>query len=249
MFNALKQIISEALGDSNKKPKFLVTKKNEIIALLKQARKKKAFFTVQMANQDESYTTALLGVYPEHNLVALDEFSPPLGHKRFLQQKEAKVTGRVNGVELRFKATLVGVGKKSDMAFYKVKMPTALYFCQQRQSYRVSLKGANIPFFSPGGGEVPSVRGFLLDISAGGVGVMLDKKVSLSRGDTLEVCTITLPDRGEVQFKMQVDVVRDNAQGGGINFGGHFCDLSESERAILEKYIAEAQRKQVKRSR
>ena len=249
MFKALKEIISEALGDSKKTPKYLVTKKNEIVALLKQAHKKKAFFTVQITNQDESYTTALLGIYPEHDLVALDEFSPAPGHKRFLQQKEAKVTGRVNGVELRFKAALIGVGKKSDVAFYKVKMPTALYFCQQRQSYRVSLKGANIPFFSPGGGAIPSVRGFLLDISAGGVGVILDKKVSLSRGNMLEVCTITVPDKGEVQFKMQVDVVRDNAQGGGINFGGHFCDLSEAEQAVLQKYIAEAQRKQVKRSR
>jgi len=249
MFKTLKGLISEALGDSKKTPKFLVTKKNEIVALLKQAHKKKAFFTVQIPNQEESYTTALLGVYPQHDLVALDEFSPTVGHKRFLQYKKAKVTGRVNGIELRFNADLIDVGKKSGVAFYKVKMPTALYFCQKRQSYRVSLKGANIPFFSSGGSGVSSLQGFLLDISAGGVGVILDTKVSLSRGDVLEVCTITLPDKGEIKFKLQVDIVRENAQGGGINFGGHFCDLSAGEQTVLQKYIAEAQRKQVRRTR
>ncbi len=249
MFKALKQIIAETLGDSKKTPKFLVTKKKEIIALLKQAHKKKAFLTVQIPDQDESYTTALLGIYPDHDLVVLDEFSPSVGHKRFLQQKEAKVTGRVNGVELRFKTRLVGVGSKSDVSFYKVAMPTVMYFCQQRQSYRVSLKGASIPFFSPGSGLIPSVRGYLLDLSAGGVGVILDHKVSLSRGDTLEVCIVTLPKRGDIQFTLQVDAVRDNASGGGMNFGGHFCKLSEAEQAVLQKYIAESQRKQANKSR
>jgi len=248
MFKVLKQIVAEALGDSKKTPKFLVTKKKEIIALLKQAHKKKAFLTVQITDQEESYTTALLGVYPEHDLVVLDELSPTVGHKQFLQKKEAKVTGRVNGVELRFKTRLVGVGSKSDVAFYKVTMPTVMYFCQQRQSYRVSLKGANIPFFSSGGGTIPSVRGSLLDISAGGVGVILDHKVSLSRGDTLELCAITLPKHGDIKFTLQVDVVRENARGGGMNFGGHFCELSESEQAIIQKYIAEMQRKHAKKS-
>ncbi len=249
MFKALKRILAEPLGNAKKRSKFLVTKKPEIIALLNQAYKKKAFLTLQIGDQDQSYTTALIGVYPDHDLVVLDELSPTAGHKQFLQNREAKVTGRVNGVELRFETRLIGVGSKSDIAFYKVAMPAALYFRQQRQSYRVSLKGANVPFFSPGSGMIPSMRGFILDLSAGGVGVILDHKVPLSCGDTLEMCVITLPERGDIKFTLQVDAVRDNARGGGMNFGGHFCKLSKAEQTILQKYIAEAQRKYAKKSR
>jgi len=249
MFKALKRALAEALGDSKKTPKYLVTKKKEIIALLKQAHKKKAFLTLQVADQDKSYTTALLGIYPNHDLIVLDELSPTSGHKQFLQRKEAKVTGRVNGVELRFKTRLVGVGSKSDVAFYKVAMPEVMYFCQQRQSFRVSLKGANIPFFFPGGGMIPSINGYLLDISIGGIGVILNHKVPLSRGDNLEFCAIQLPEKGDIRFTLQVDAVRDNARGGGMNFGGHFCELSEADQSALQKYIAKAQREHAKKSR
>ncbi len=249
MFNALKRVVAEALGDSKKTPKFLVTKKREIIALLQQARKKKAFLTLQVVDQDESYTTALLGIYPDHDLIVLDELSSTSGHKQFLQKKEAKVTGRVNGVELRFKTRLVGVGSKSDVAFYKVAMPEVMYFCQQRQSFRVSLKGANIPFFFPGGSAIPSLNGYLLNLSVGGVGVISNYKSPLSCGDTLELCVIKLPEKGDIKFTLQIDAVRDNARGGGMNFGGHFCKLSEADRASLQKYIAERQREHAKKSR
>jgi len=248
MFKALKRVLAGSSGDS-KGSRFLVTKKKEIIALLNQAHKKKIFLTLEIANQDQSYTTALLGVYPNNGLIVLDELSPTTGHKQFLQQKTAKVTGRVNGIELRFETRLMGVGSKSGIAFYKVAMPTTLYFRQQRQSYRVSLKGANIPFFSPGSGAIPSLRGSLLDLSLGGVGVILEHKASLHRGDTLELCAITLPGKGDIKFTLQIDAVRDNARGGGMNFGGHFCKLSKAEQSILQRYIAEAQRKHAKKSR
>jgi len=248
MFKALKRVLAESLGDSKKTSKFMVTKKKEIIALLNQAHKKKAFLSVQIGNQNQFYTTALIGIYPDNGLVVLDELSPTAGHKLFLQEKKAKVTGRVNGVELRFETRLIGVGSKSNIAFYKVAIPEAMYFCQQRQSYRVSLKGANVPFFSAGDGHTPSMRGYLLNLSAGGVGVILDQKVSLSRGDTLKICAITLPEKGDIKFTLQIDAVRDNARGGGMNFGGHFCKLSKAEQSKLQKYIAEAQRKYAKQS-
>ncbi len=248
MFKVLKQILAESLGDAKKRSKFLVTKKPEIIALLNQAHKKKAFLTLQPGNQDQSYTTAILGVYPDHDLIVLDELSPAAGHRQFLQSKEARVVGRIDGVGLRFEACLVDVGSKSDIAFYKVAMPTTLYFHQQRQTYRVPLKGAGVSFYSLGG-ATPSIRGTLRDLSLGGVGVIADCKVSLSRGDTLELCAIALPDKGDIKFTLVVDSVCDNACGGGISFGGHFGKLSGTDRSKLQKYIAEVQRKHAKRSR
>ncbi len=248
MFKALKRILAEPLGGGRKRSKFLVTKKPEIVALLNQVHKKKVFLTLQISGQSQSYNTALLGVYPDHNLIALDELSPTAGHKQFVQDKKARVTGHVSGVELRFETHLVGVGSKSGIAFYKVAMPTELYFHQQRQSYRVSLRGANIPFFSPGG-TTPLMRGTLMDLSLGGVGVMLNRKVPLSCGDSLELCAITLPENEDLKFTLKIDAVRDNARGGGMIFGGHFCKLSNEDRGKLQKYIAEMQRKQAKRTR
>ncbi|MCF6355978.1 MAG: flagellar brake protein [Candidatus Polarisedimenticolaceae bacterium] len=248
MFRALKRILAEPLGNAKKRSKFLVTKKSEIVALLSQAHKKKAFLTLQPGSQDQFFTTAILGVYPDHGLMVLDELSPAVGHKQFLQEKQAKVTGRIDGVELRFETHLVGEGSKSGIAFYKVAMPTALYFRQQRQTYRVSLKGVGVPFYSLGG-ATPSIRGTLRDLSLGGVGVMTDCNVSLSRGDTLELCAITLPDKGDIKFTLIIDSVHDNVRGGGMSFGGHFCKLSAADRNKMRKYIAEAQRKYAKRSR
>ncbi len=248
MFKALKRILAEPLGNGGKRSRFLVTKKPEIIALLKQAHKKKSFLTLQPANQEQFYTTAVLGVYPDHSLIVLDELSPATGHKQFLQSKEARISGRIDGVELRFDTRLLGTGEKSGIAFYKVAMPEKLYFYQQRQTYRVPLKGAGVPFYSLGG-ATPSMRGTLRDLSLGGAGVMVDRKVSVSRGDTLELCVITLPGKGDIKFTLVVDAVHDNARGSGVSFGGHFTKLSSADRNKLRKYIAEAQRKQAKRSR
>lgn len=240
---------TSASSKPQKRTKFHIIKKPSIVALLAQAQKKRVFLRLGFKGHEGLFNTALLGVYGEKGFMALDELTPQKGHKLFLSEKEAQVTGLMDGVELRFAARLIEAGSKSGLAFYKVAIPEALIYEQKRELFRVTVLGSQVPFRGYCGEEKSNfLQGTLLDISIGGVGVVLEEKVSLSHGDILSSCKIRLSDEDDITFSLKVCFINTNRPGGGTSFGGQFQDLQKSDEDKIAKFISEVQREKAKKT-
>lgn len=232
-----------------RRSRFHVVNKSAITALLTQAHKHKLFFTVSFENHKGLYNTALLGVYAEQGFVAFDELTPSKGHKLFLEEKEARVTGRLEGVELRFSARLLEAGSKAGVAFYKVALPEELVYKQKREYFRVTLLGSPVSFQGRlGEDEGILLQGHLYDLSLGGAKVVLEQTAPLSAGDILSACRIRLPDGVDIPFSLRVCYAGADKSGGGTVLGGQFRDLQKSDENRIARFISDVQREKAKKS-
>jgi c-di-GMP-binding flagellar brake protein YcgR len=225
----------------------LLTERRAIVSVLSQAYKNKILLNVSVDEEPDQFVTTLLGVYPEHNLFVLDELNPEHGHELLLQQKKLHAIGRLNGVELQFSAVLNAAGSKSGTAFYKMDLPEFVYHLQLRKAHRVTLFGDRVPFRAYGGSNQPSLRGYVVDISTGGLGVILEQQASLQRGKVLKTCAITLPGEGDVHFSLELCFVNCNVQRQVTRLGCQFIGMDKAVEGKISKFIADLQRDEAQR--
>ncbi|MCP4127294.1 MAG: flagellar brake protein [Gammaproteobacteria bacterium] len=248
MFKALKRKLSRLSGGSQKSQNFLVTDKKQIEILLSQAGKKKIFLAIHIGKPRQMFNTMLLDVCPERNCIVLDELFPNEGHEILMGQSSVEIVGLLDGVDVRFEALFEGAEEKSGINCYRFKMPEAIYFCQQRDAYRISLAGVNIAFHANTGGSTPgTVHGHLLNISLGGVRIIFHHKVPFSRGNILDECSMTLPGKGVIIFSLLVEYV-NNSQDDEMVLGGHYHMLPKAEGILIKEYVTEMMRKMAKQA-
>jgi len=225
----------------------LLTERRAILPVLTQAQKNNVLFNVSVEEEPDQFVTSLLGVFPEHNLFVLDELNPKSGHDLLLQRKKIHAIGRLHGVELQFSATLIGAGSKSGTAFYKMELPEFIYHLQLRKAHRVTLFGDRVPFRAYGGSHQPSLRGYVIDISAGGLGVILEQQANLQQGEVLKSCAITLPGVGDVHFSLELCFVNCNVQREVTRLGCRFQELDKATEGRISRFIADLQRDEAQR--
>ncbi len=248
MFKALKNKLSRLSGGHLKSQNFLVTNKKQIGILLSQARKKKILLAAHIGKPGQVFSTMLLDVCSKRNCIVLDELFPSEGHEILIEQSRIKIVGRLDGVDVHFEAKLEGAEVKSGSNCYRFKIPEAVYFCQQRDTYRVSLAGENIAFNTHAyDGASGTIRGHLLNISLGGVRIVLPHKIFLARGNILNECSMILPGKGIIIFSLLVEYVH-NSKGDKMVFGGRYHKLPKAENVKIKEYVTEMMRKRAKQT-
>jgi c-di-GMP-binding flagellar brake protein YcgR len=186
--------------------RFAVTRRSSITRLLQLLERRKVLLNVQWPGERQLYATALLGIYPDHGFIVLDELSPRSGHDKLLERGELTAIGRLDGVSVKLTTRLQEMRVKDGVAFYKLAFPQQIYYVQRRDSHRVSLVGTPTRFegrWERSAGVV-EVAGSVGDLSAEGVGLLLDGELPLRQGDALTFCRILLPQDGGVTFDLEV---------------------------------------------
>ncbi len=237
------QDVEDIVTDSS----FQVSKEKQIEHLLNHAHKSQALLLTHFADQSEQFTTALLGIYPKHGFLVLDELSPKKGHKLFLEDKKCKVTGKLDGVELRFTAHLIEARDKAGIAFYKTSIPKTLFYRQRRKDFRISTGALNIPFHSRH--DEHTIHGSVADISRNGIGIIINEEIHISPGEMLPTCTVTIPNQGEILFSLEARVIQHNRQHNSTRIGGCFTRIDSQSRRHIVRLITELERQQCKRMR
>ncbi len=252
MFNALLNIIPTKSGKARSgRSTYKITGAKQIIALLTQAHTAHCLFFARFKDQPEQFTTALLGVYPKHGFLVLDELSPKEGHELLLQDGSPQLIGKIDGVDLRFDTRLIEAREKSGIAFYKMTLPESVIYRQLRQDHRVSTGALKLPFRGyRGKGYQQGLRGYVCDLSRSGIGVILEETVTtLYPGEVLPACTVKLPGAGEVLFSLEVRHSRPNKQREITRIGGRFEEIDADSRKKIVRLINELERQQCKRLR
>jgi c-di-GMP-binding flagellar brake protein YcgR len=231
--------------------RFAVIRKSSITRLLQLVERRQVLLNVQWPGERELYATALLGIYPEHGFIVLDELNPRTGHDTLLARGELTAVGRLEGVSVKLTARLLEARSKDGVAFYKCTFPAQIYYVQRRESHRVSLVGLPAPFRAQlyrAGGERP-VTGTVGDLSAEGVGLLLDGDVPLRPGETLSGCRIRLPQGGDVSCDLEIRFAAYLPARQQTRVGARLLNVDKFSRHRIEATIARLERDLARRKR
>lgn len=231
-----------------KRSAYLLDTPQQINPLLKQIHKGHILLSAHFKEGQRASSTAILGIYVEHGFIVLDELTPKLGHKQFLETKEVTIRCRLDGVDVGFKSRLIEAREKDSVAFYKVSIPTVVRHMQRRHDHRVATRGTTIPFeaYQAENGNRP-IRGELSDISRHGIGVILRDSVKLNAEDVLSNCNITLPEFGKVSFSLEVRFFARNDASKTARLGGRFNEIDRESVQKISRIINVLERAEAKR--
>jgi len=231
--------------------RFAVTRRSSITRLLQLIERRQVLLNVQWPGEQQRYATALLGIYPEHGFIVLDELNPRDGHDKLVERGELTAVGRLEGVSVKLTTRLLEMRSKDGVAFYKAAFPEQIYYLQRRESHRVSLVGLPTPFQGQldRSGDTQTVTGSVGDLSAEGVGLLLDGDVRLQVGETLNRCRIRLPQSGNVSFDLEVRFAAYLPARQLTRIGARLLNVDKFSRHGIEATIARLERDLARRKR
>lgn len=217
-----------------------------ISSLLRRIADQRALLRVTVPGFRSNYNSAILRMDPEQDLLILDELNPRKGHERLLEIRRLNASATVQGVETRFSGTLEEVGESSGIAFYRLPFPQEVLYVQRRTSFRVkvSMTAPVAAVFERGDGN--ALRGRILDLSEGGMGVEFSQSVSLQPGEIVP-CQMRLPNGRQVGCKLEVRHCSASDDQARVRVGGRFVELHPQRRKVLSRLVADLQRELIRR--
>ncbi|MGB5177273.1 MAG: flagellar regulator YcgR PilZN domain-containing protein [Gammaproteobacteria bacterium] len=169
-----------------------ITDMARVAKLLERLAKQHNFLTVEIPGHRECYTSSIVAVDSSH--ILLDELLPTTGHKMLLEERSLQVTGKLDGVDIRFITTLERVDNSDNMITYHARLPGKLEYRQRRHDYR-----AHIPMTQTlrvvldcRDGKV--VEGVLHDLSHSGAGIIFPDGPPTVEHGQLHNCALELPE-------------------------------------------------------
>ncbi len=228
-----------AQGDTIRDPQI-------IASLLRRIADQRALLRVTLPGFRSSYNSAILRMDPEQDFLILDELNPRQGHERLLEVRSLNASATVQGVETRFSGDLEEIGDSSGIAYYRLPFPKEVLYVQRRISFRVkvSMTAPIAAIFERG--EGPSLRGRILDLSEGGIGVEFSQFVTLRPGEIVP-CHMRLPDGRQVGCKLEVRHCSASQDQARVRIGGRFVELQPQRRKALSRLVADLQRQLIRK--
>ncbi len=220
-----------------------VTEPALIVNFLQRIHSSRALLTVTVPGHNELYNSAILEVNARKGYILLDEINPKEGHVLFLKAAKLQAQTRLKGVDLSFDAALQKADGKEGIAFYKVAMPSLVYYRQRRACYRVRI-GAGLAVPVQMSSENHMLQGILYDISAGGIGARFNPRLSLEfeHGKIIPHCTIDLPTGNKISSGLEVRFLLADEQHKHLHLGGRFVDLDKAQEKAVERFVADIDR-------
>lgn len=210
---------------------------NELLTLISN---KHAMLEARIPGDTNCYTTSLLDLFPNQHRLALDELKPNEGHTNFLASKALKLSCSLDGMLIKFETELKEKGEAEGLSFYRVLFPSSINFLQRRQHPRVTIPGS-ANFQAHHEGKQHAFNGYVQDLSASGIAVLLDGIHSIKQGEILTDCTAQLPLIGTITFDLEVCHAFLNPTQKMIKAGGTFTKIDSGTKSKLEKLIKHLQ--------
>lgn len=213
--------------------------------LLEQLAKRHALLTAEIPGHPERYTTSIEGV--DSLYVLLDELLPTTGHPLLLAERTLQVTGKLDGVDIRFITTLDHVDTRDNMVTYHVNLPGRLEYRQRRQDYR-----AHIPMAQPRRVVIDSrdglvVEGVLHDLSHGGAGIIFSAGPPGVEPGLLHECAIELPNDVWLYCTAELRYSKTIGLHDRQLIGARFADLSPAQTRLVGRCIVELERESIRK--
>jgi len=250
MFELIRRIFPDKEPDEQPEPAHHISDRVQTVALLMRASTNHVLFSVQLPKQKDTFSTALLGIYDEHDFLVLDELTPEQGHRLLVDGIKMRLSGRLEGVELNFSTDLLEIREKDGTAYYKTSIPSMVRYRQQRNTYRILSRGAGINFHGlRGKGMRQILKGYVNDLSRDGAGIILSEEIRLYKGEILPSCIISVPGEGEIAFSLEVCFCTRNPQLQVTRIGGKFHHIDTASMQKIRRCLSKMERAQSRRIR
>ena len=231
--------------------KYLLNTRADILAVLRNLIQKGALITVHFDSGHAFLLTSMLALTADNREFILDLGSNEEMNGRALQTKKLILTTVVDKVKVQFSLSRLAATQFEGRPVFIGSVPDTLLRLQRREYFRLSTPIANpirvtthlrLPDGSLSFVELP-----LLDISGGGVGLMvtLDQAQCFQRGDLLPECRMMLPDEGLLVTTLSVRNMFDVATRSGARFlrlGCEYIDLPPARLSMIQRYITRIER-------
>ncbi len=229
---------------------------SQILHILDRLRQDRSLLTVLIPGAPTTYATTILAIDPARNEMILDEITPKTGHLRFLQEKRLTAEGKINGIAVRFRTTLLSVGEDRGIAFYRVAIPAFITYRQRRAYFRLDVShGYDIRVTLEVREEQPPLPGRLHDISIGGMGICfhidldqvdVDRVLALKPGQLLRGYIPEFPDGKPLSALLEVRHVRLDKVRRMVRLGARFTKLDREQERRVRQFVIERQRELLK---
>lgn len=225
-----------------------LTDQIRIKGFLKRLFTQRVLLTLKLFERSEEFTSMVIGLDPEQNRFMIDALQPDLGNNLLSQSGKVVIRVHFEGIDLSFEAKLIETKLENTIPFHVLAIPSTMGYLQRREAIRIKLSAANpcpVELRSEDK-KIPAIRGLIRDLSAGGLGIQIDKKlpVQLESGQRLE-CSFPLPldTKQSVTCDVMIRVVKAPIPGQSHSFlGVQFIDMLKPQQRLIEKSIMNLQR-------
>ncbi len=231
--------------------KYMLYSRSEIIYVLRAVMQKGSMITVYFDHGQSFLLTSLLEVEGDSGLLTFDMGSNEEMNRKAVKADRLLFTTALDKVKVQFSLTHLEQIQHGGRPALRGKLPQTLLRLQRREYYRLSTPVANpircaLTIRREDGGTQPADPP-LLDISGGGVGLMLD----LAQADDFKVgtvfpdCRMTLPEEGAlvatliVRNAFEVTTKTGNRY---LRVGCEYVALPGTRLTMVQRYITRVER-------
>jgi c-di-GMP-binding flagellar brake protein YcgR len=227
-----------------------ITDLDKINTLLTEIETSSPLCTVNIDGVDTEYSTSILGIKVDKNLIILDELIPKEGNDELQNKKSLKLSTFHKGIHLSFNLSDIETGSSRGIEYYKASLPEKIFYPQRRRSPRIEISSIDIPFSGVSERTGISVSGYLFDLSRGGAGIdMPINRARVQRGDVIKNCKISFEDY-VMDFDFSVRFVKPvSINSSKIQIGGFFENLSSKSQSKLSYFITSLERVEIRKQK
>jgi c-di-GMP-binding flagellar brake protein YcgR len=232
--------------------RFSVYSRREIISLLRNVGARNQLVRMQPEGSGDSVVTSVLHVDEASNSVVIDCAPSRFVNERILESETVQFETVLDNIRIRFSATGVESCDFDERPALLIALPEKLIRLQRREFYRVQT-----PIAAPVKCSIPVTDAFtnttlpvtvaLANVSAGGIGVMDDRKlIAPEIGKSFPNCRIDIPG-GPVALTLQLRNSQDLTLSNGKQvrrLGFMFIEPPTAVVASVQRYITKLEREE-----
>ena len=238
--------------------RYLLHGKPDILYNLRMMMQKRAMHSAFIDASADSFLTAILAINPDERFLILDAASDDSINRRVESAEQLICVSQLDKIKIQFAVrNIVRVTHEGPDAF-RAPIPDVLLRLQRREYYRLTAANPHnliclIPFTVDGETRIASVEATVLDISGGGLAVLVPpSEPAFAPEMAFSDCRLMLPDFGPIATTLRVrNIFRITNPDGSVMLraGCEFVDLPSSMASTIQRYILKTERERNARER
>jgi len=239
------------LEQSDDYSQYLLYSKSEILAVLRSLIQKGAMITVHFDQGHSFLLTSMIALNADGHELLIDIGSNEEMNEKALQADKLIFTTIVDKVKVQFSLNKLRLTHHEGRPAFLGELPETLLRLQRREYFRLATP-ITTPIklcttISRADDSALQIELPLLDISGGGVGLMvtLDQAQLFQKGDTLKDCKMMLSDEGLLIATLCVRNMFDVTTRSGSRFvrvGCEYVGLPAARLTMVQRYITRIER-------
>ena len=211
-----------------------------MVRLLERLAKQHVLLTVDIPGHQGHYTSSLVGV--DRPYVLLDELLPSTGHELLLAERTLQVSGKLDGIDIRFITTLERMDSSNNMVTYHMNLPSQIDYRQRRLAFRAHIPMAQTLRVVIDCRDGTVIEGVLHDLSHSGAGMIFPEGPPTAVPGLLYDCAIELPDDVWLYCAVELRYSKNIQSRDRQLIGARLIDLSPAQARLVGYCVRELER-------